>query len=210
MNLFDISDIDAVILANGTYPSANIPLRILKMAPFLIACDGATNKLVEQNIIPDVIIGDGDSISSVNKEKLQKIFIHVADQETNDLTKAVNYLQQHAKLNLAILGATGGRDDHALGNISLLIDYMKRGISVRMFTNHGVFIPLSGSQTLRSFKGQQVSIFNFNAKDIRSDGLKYALYDFTNWWQGTLNEALSDEFSIDANGDYMVYLSYEE
>ncbi len=201
-------DIDAVILANGTYPHADIPLQLLKEAPFLIACDGATNALVRHHIIPTVIIGDGDSISPENKERFRDIFHQVADQETNDLTKAVNYLEEQGMINIAVLGATGGRDDHALGNISLLVEYIRRKINVRMFTDYGVFIPLHGVQTLSSTKGQQVSIFNFGAKNIQGHGLKYPLYDFTNWWQGTLNEAEGSEITIHAEGDYLVYMAY--
>ena len=201
-------DIEAIVLANGTYPHADIPLQLLKEAPFLIACDGATNELVRHHIIPTIIIGDGDSISPENKERFKDIFHQVADQETNDLTKAVNYLEARGMTNIAVLGATGGRDDHALGNISLLVDYMRRGIHVRMFTDYGMFIPLSGVQTLQTYQGQQVSVFNFGTKDMHSSGLKYPLYDFTNWWQGTLNEAEGDEITILAEGDYLVYLAY--
>ena len=201
-------NVEAVILANGTYPHADIPLQLLKNAPFLIACDGATNELVRHDIIPNAIIGDGDSISAENRTRFNDIFIQVADQETNDLTKAVNYLVSKGMKHIAVLGATGGRDDHALGNISLLMEYMKQDIDVRMFTDNGVFIPLLDGQTIQTRKGQQVSIFNFGATNLHAEGLKYPIYDFTNWWQGTLNEALGDEVTISGNGNYLVYVAY--
>ena len=201
-------DIQAVVLANGTYPHAEIPLSILEDAPILIACDGATNELVRHDILPTFIIGDGDSISPENKERFKEIFHQVSDQETNDLTKAVNYLSEMGKTNIAIVGATGGRDDHALGNISLLIDYMHQGLQVRMYTDYGVFTPLNGKHVIHTYKGQQISIYNFGATGLHADGLKYPIYDFTNWWQGTLNEALEDKVIIEAKGDYLVYQAY--
>ncbi len=200
----------AVVLANGSFPQAPMPLKLLSSAPYLVACDGATNQLVLQGITPNLIIGDGDSISIENRKRYQDIFLQIADQETNDLTKAINYLESIGKTKIAVLGATGGRDDHALGNISLLIEYLQRGIEVRMYTDHGIFIPLNGNQLLKSHNGQQVSIFNFGATNFESIGLKYPIYDFNNWWQGTLNEALCDEFSILATGNYIVYLAYPE
>jgi thiamine pyrophosphokinase len=38
--------------------------------------------------------------------------------------------------------------------------------------------------------------------------LRYPLYDFTNWWQGTLNECIKKVITIDADGDYLLFLNY--
>jgi thiamine pyrophosphokinase len=110
--------------------------------------------------------------------------------------------------HIAIVGATGRREDHTLGNISLLIEYARAGAHVRSFTDHGVFIPCNGSTTLKCRKGQQVSIFNFTAKELCSEGLLYPIYDFTNWWQGTLNECTGESFTINAEGEYLLFLNY--
>ena len=77
-----------------------------------------------------------------------------------------------------------------------------------MFTDYGFFIPCNGKSLFIVSVGQQVSIFNFGAKEFKSQGLKYPIYDFTNWWQGTLNEAVSEQVNIEAKGDYLVYLTY--
>lgn len=199
---------DAVILANGEYPTHELPLRILSESAFVVCCDGAANEYIARGHTPDVIIGDGDSLSPDNKMRFAPIILQIADQETNDQTKAVQYLQSKGYRKIAIVGATGKREDHTLGNISLLIDYMKSGIEVRTFTDYGVFIPVKDSQTFASHAGQQVSILNFGAKGLKGEGLVYPLSDFSNWWQGTLNEATSNEFTIHCTGDYLVFLTY--
>ena len=51
-----------VIVANGRFPSAELPLRLLKEAKTIIACDGAVKTLYEKGIHPDAIVGDLDSI----------------------------------------------------------------------------------------------------------------------------------------------------
>ena len=56
--------------------------------------------------------------------------------------------------------------------------------------------------------GRQVSIFNISACGLRSEGLRYPIYDFTALWQGTLNECLSHSFTIFAQGEYLVFLNY--
>ena len=87
------------------------------------------------------------------------------------------------------------------------LDYMKSGMEVRTVTDYGVFIPASGTQTFVSHTGQQISIINFGAKGLKGEGLVYPLSDFTNWWQGTLNEATSNRFTIQCTGEYLVFLA---
>ena len=116
---------EAVILANGEYPSHPLPLQMLENAEFVVCCDGAANEYILRGHTPDVIIGDGDSLSPEYKELFSPIVHQIADQETNDQTKAVHFLQKKGFRKIAIVGATGKREDHTLGNISLLIDYMK-------------------------------------------------------------------------------------
>jgi hypothetical protein len=36
----------------------------------------------------------------------------------------------------------------------------------------------------------------------------YPLYDFTKWWQGTLNRTTAERFTISAKGDYLVFIAY--
>lgn len=199
---------EAVILANGEYPTHPLPLQLLAAARFVVCCDGAANEYIAKGHTPNVIIGDGDSLSPANKERFSSIIQHIPDQETNDQTKAVLFLQRQGYRKIAILGATGKREDHTLGNISLLIDYMKAGIEVRTITDYGMFIPARDTQTFAAQPGQQISILNFGAKGLRGEGLVYPLSDFTNWWQGTLNEAQTCEFTVHCNGDYLVFLAY--
>ena len=194
-------DIDAVILAGGDYPTAPRPLHILLQAPMVVCCDGGADRYIAEGHTPDIIIGDGDSLSAENRARFAERIIHDADQETNDQTKAVKYLLSEGKRRIAIVGATGKRDDHTLGNIALL--------AVRSYTDYGVFIPCSGESRFECVRGAQVSLFNINAKNLSSKGLAYPIYDFTQWWQGTLNEAPAGEFSISAEGEYLVYVTYE-
>ena len=123
-------------------------------------------------------------------------------------TKAVQHLHAQGMRRIAIVGATGKREDHTIGNIALLMEYMRMGLEVRSYTDHGVFIPCRGTRTFACHPGQQVSIFNFTAQGLRAQGLAYPLYDFTTWWQGTLNRSTGDTFTIEANGEYLVFLTY--
>lgn len=199
---------DAVVLAGGDYPTAEQPLAILHDAKYVACCDGAADLYILQGNTPDVIIGDGDSISIGNREKYAHILHIVNEQESNDQTKAVRFLASQGKRKIAIVGATGRREDHTIGNISLLIEYARSGVKVCSFTDYGVFVPCNGTTTHKCRKGQQLSIFCITAKELNAEGLLYPIYDFTNWWQGTLNECTGDTVTIHANGEYLLFFNY--
>jgi thiamine pyrophosphokinase len=201
-------DIEAVVLANGDYPFADVPFQLLKRAPYVVCCDGGANEYIERGCLPDIIIGDGDSLSETNQLKYADLIFHNPDQETNDQTKAVQYLLSKGKRKIAIVGATGKREDHTIGNVSLLIEYMRMGAEVRSYTDYGVFVPCKDTCVFECRPGQQVSIFNFTAKGLKSKGLAYPIYDFTSWWQGTLNRCTDASFTIEAEGEYLVFLNY--
>jgi len=207
-NMNDFLKINAVILANGDYPSAPLPLQILEEAPYVVCCDGGANEYIAKGHLPDVIIGDGDSLSEENRIKYASLIHFNPDQETNDQTKAVKYLLSLGKRRIAIVGATGKREDHTIGNISLLMEYMRMGVDVRNYTDYGILIPCKGTCTFDCHAEQQVSIFNFTAKRLKSEGLAYPIYDFTTWWQGTLNRCTGTSFTIEAEGEYLVFLNY--
>lgn len=199
---------EAVVVAGGDYPTAPQPLEVLHNAPFVVCCDGAADRYIATGHVPDAIVGDGDSISAYNRTKYASRLHIVAEQETNDQTKAVNFLLGKGMRHIAIVGATGRREDHTIGNISLLIEYARAGAQVRSFTDHGVFIPCNGDTTLKCRKGQQVSIFSITAKNLSAEGLLYPIYDFSNWWQGTLNECTGEQFTIYAEGEYLLFVNF--
>lgn len=203
-----IQKTETVILANGSYPSNDIPLDILSKASYVVCCDGAANRYIENGFIPDVIIGDGDSLNEKYRYSHASLIKRISEQETNDQTKAVRFCLAQGKRQIAILGATGKREDHTLGNISLLIDYARMGAETRIYTDYGVFIPCKDKCVFNSTSQQQISIINFTAKNFKAQGLLYPIYDFTNWWQGTLNECTGDTFTIEAQGEYLLFANY--
>ena len=208
MNNIHDYQFDAVVLAGGDYPTAEQPLAILHDAEYVACCDGAADRYISQGNTPNAIVGDGDSISIGNREKYAHILHIVNEQESNDQTKAVRFLVAQGKRKIAIVGATGRREDHTIGNISLLIEYARAGIEVCSFTDYGVFVPCNGTTTHKCRKGQQLSIFCITAKSLTAEGVLYPIYDFTNWWQGTLNECTGDTVTIHAQGEYLLFFNY--
>lgn len=214
---------NAIILANGAFPRRKEALDALLHIPLLICCDGAYNRLDESGLfthaktLPEVhVVGDGDSLESRfnSAPPIPATFVSgYVDQETNDLTKTVKYAISLGIEKLIILGATGLREDHTLGNISLLALYASmttlsgKPLSVRIYTDYGFFTPLVSSTDVVSFPHQQVSLFNLTPSiAITAVGLKFPIIHrrFANLWEATLNEAIADNFHVELEGDGVV------
>lgn len=199
---------EAVIIDAGTLPDNNLALQWLDRCSRIVCCDGAADGYLASGRVPWRVVGDGDSVSDAVRLAFAGIIRCFPDQDTNDQTKAVKYLAAKGIKRMVILAATGKREDHTIGNISLLIDYMEKGIEARIYTDYGVFIPVSGTRSFSCRSGSQVSIFNFGATGLRAEGLRYPIRDFKSWWEGTLNQTLSPEFTIHAKGNYLVFINY--
>ncbi|MDP4278412.1 MAG: thiamine diphosphokinase, partial [Bacteroidota bacterium] len=217
----------ALILADGAFPTNEKRLRLLREAEHVICCDGSVKKLVDFGREPEAIVGDMDSITPELRQRFSDRIYPSPDQETNDLTKVVEHCIRNGYDELAILGATGLREDHTLANISLLADYATRLKSVCLLTDYGridsfkwglspddyvergldMKAPELGSTRdgkytvarFESVRGQQVSIFSLHPETrISALGLRYPVEDrcFSSWWQGSLNEATGEQFSL--------------
>jgi len=200
-----------LIVANGIFPNHKIPLEILEKSPSILACDGAANTLLDKGYTPDIILGDLDSLSDQNKIEYSHSIIETPDQSQNDLRKAINYAEKHNINDINIIGASGKREDHTLGNIFSLLDYKK--LNIQLFTDTGSFICIHKSQNIESFKGQQVSIFTSDSTiKITSNNLKYNFNktSISSIYLGTLNESIGDNFNLSINhGNLLIFRTYK-
>lgn len=215
MELMSKNSIDCVLVANGRFPRHSVPLSLLRQAGTIIACDGAVNKLLEHGIEPAFIVGDLDSISDQIKERYADRIYHNPDQETNDLTKSVQFASSRGFKSIAILGATGIREDHTLANISLLTGYEEMFRSVEMVTDYGIFKPITRTTRFESFEKQKISIFSLPPLvSVSVHNLKYPIVNrkLPIWWEGTLNESVGDFFEVELHGEglLIVYVAHKD
>ena len=209
MQMNSLPHFDAVILADGEFPTADIPLQILREAKFLCCCDGAAAKAIEQGFMPDAIVGDGDSLTLEFKTRYAAIIHLESEQEDNDLTKATRFCLEKGFRRIAYLGTTGKREDHTIGNIFLLPRYAREfGTTPEIYTDHGWFSVINETTELPSFPGQQVSIFNITGKKVEGEGFTWPPYTYNELWQGTLNEAKSDRILLKTDGIMIVFRTY--
>lgn len=198
------------IIADGQLP--NMIRDLINPDEYVICCDGAAKALIEERVKIDAIVGDMDSLDPELQDKFSSI-IHKSDcQESNDLTKALYFALNFHPRRVRIYGASGKREDHTIGNISLLCMYKRlSNIDIEMITDYGTFIPVTNSCKFNSFKGQQISIFSLSPNvKIISTNLKYPLDSvvFNAWWKGTLNECTSDYFKLEfTDSDVIIFFA---
>ncbi len=109
-----------------------------------IAADGALNTLLDLEKVPDVVIGDFDSVHEDDLDDASRLgtrLIHIPDQETSDSEKAIGFALGEGCTSLEIIGHLGTRFDHILAvleavsvlrNVSVsFIDRNARGMLLR-------------------------------------------------------------------------------
>lgn len=201
---------DAVILCDGDFPFHRIPLSVLHRNKFLCCCDNAGISAFDHGLTPDAIVGDGDSMPAGFRKSHSDIIHIIDEQDDNDQTKATRYCIGKGFRTIAYIGATGKREDHTLGNISLMARYMDDfGIQSVMITDNGYFIPAKGRNSFATFKRRQVSIFNLSCHNLSGEGLRWQPYAYGSMWQGTLNEATGSSITLDGDGSYLVFFTHD-
>ena len=195
-----------VILAAGDFPrKGGAAWKLLVGATRVVACDSAADAYRRRfRKWPTVIIGDLDSFSRPNLFPLPSSLIPVPDQNTNDLEKALAYCAQQGWRDPVIVGATGKREDHSLGNVFRALDY-----NYTIVTDRGRFIPVRDKATLIVVKGAAISIFAPDPKTrMTSKGLKWPLapVKFRNLYCATLNRATTSRVTLTTTKPVSVFI----
>jgi len=204
----------AVIICDGQFPQKEYPTYLITSADYIVCCDGALVKFLRRcrRIFgsprnPDVVIGDMDSLPASLRKSYKGLVVTVADQEINDQTKAFNYVVDNFKdvSEIHFVGATGIREDHTIGNISLLMEYTrerdleKLGIKIDMVSDYSTIFPVTDTVELQCGTGRRLSIITpDNTLKICSKGLVWPTDSvvFDNWWKATLNKTSEDVVTL--------------
>ena len=206
---------EVVIICDGAFPKTEYPRYLIRTADFIICCDGALRKFIRnckaifgEERLPDKVIGDMDSLSKTLRRKHSDIIVQIDEQDHNDQTKAFRWALENLSdiSTITIIGATGQREDHTIGNISLLMEYARTydlesmDIQIQMITDHAVIFAVTDSFDFDCGTGRQISIFSpDNSLRIKSTGLAWETNDvvFDNWWKATLNRATLDRVRLE-------------
>lgn len=208
---------DVIIFANGPLPHEKFVKKYLKNAELIICADGGANGIVDWKIKPDILIGDLDSVTKSTLNELGDItIVRRPDQNATDLQKALEYVDSRFDHNgtVFIFGATRGRLDHFLGNISLLPRFGNR-LNIEIVDEQSAIKFVGNKISISGVPGQTVSLWSLSSKTtgVSTSGLKYNLRNET-LSQGTLgisNELDDDEATIKVrSGDLLAIITHQK
>ena len=98
---------------------------LIKDSDITIVCDGALETCRNSDISVDIVIGDMDSISNEALEYAKSAgvkIVKLTDQNSNDLSKAINHANSLAATDITIVNVDGGSSDHQFANYLSLIE----------------------------------------------------------------------------------------
>jgi thiamine pyrophosphokinase len=188
----------------------------------VIAADSGMEVLYRHHLTPDIVVGDFDSVS---KEALSffKDSDRIEFEELNpikddtDTEYALRDAISRGAHSVTILGATGSRVDHMLGNICLLGMGLVNDVNVSILDTHNRIRMIDSPITIRKKEqyGTAVSLIPYSDEvtGVTLIGFKYNLSEYTMKGFNTLgisNEIVEDEATIDLKSGYLLVIESKD
>jgi len=172
----------------------------------VIAADGGANFLLNRNIIPDVLIGDFDSISESSLEELRtksEVVQFPKEKDKTDSELALDYCANQHYDSVAMINAVNGRLEHSLANIFMIENFVQKDLSIYFINKHNEIFVLHGPEEieLNSKRGTEISLIPLTGHvEIEFiKGFKYPLQNeklFRKHSRGVSNIAETEKLSV--------------
>lgn len=176
----------AVVFVNGELREGGIVKACIDPGDFLIAADGGYQNMQKLSLMPDLIIGDLDSLTKNEEIHLISSAVKVKkfpkEKDETDLELALMEAVKRNFSTILIVAALGGRLDQTLGNLSLLTAPFLEGVEITMEDGLNKVWLLTPRRypnglMIEGNPGESVSLVaqHTMAKGIFTSGLKYPL-----------------------------------
>lgn len=199
----------ALVLGNGEPPSAELFLQEKAGAELLVCADGAADWLQSFGVQPDVLIGDMDSISAGRLAALHELGVSAvrfpSEKDDTDMLLAAEHARSLGADEIVLLGATGARLDHTLGNLQVLSHLHQKGVNARICDAYCTVSVVSGPLKIKAAPGGVFSIVPLerSVEIIELSGVKYPLDHYTMAFErpiGISNVFTANEATLDVSG----------
>lgn len=149
-----------------------------KKGELCIAADSGYHTAARLGVKVDILVGDSDSIGTVNLPGDIETIELPAEKDLTDTQAAVEVAIAHGAEDIVIIGGIGSRLDHTLSNLYILEDLWYRGIYCKITNGYNrVSYINSTSKLLAKSKYKYVSVIaaDKKVKGVTIDGCKYPL-----------------------------------
>jgi thiamine pyrophosphokinase len=166
----------ALVIANGEVPKKRLLQSLARESSIVICADGGANSALKFGILPDAIVGDLDSIHAEALVKLRKVPRYEdRDDESTDLEKAIAWALKQKYDHIVVVGASGKRIDHTLGNLGVLPKFYPDAV-IRFVDDLGEVMYVGRELTFEAKRGDVVSLIPLTrCEGITTESLRYAL-----------------------------------
>ena len=195
-----------IIIANGKPPKKSVITFFQKVGyDKLICADGGANSALKMGLIPDVIIGDLDSISPEALKEFKSVskIIRLKRQNDTDVEKCLKYAIRKKYDEALLLGATGNRLDHTFCNIGIVLKFFPK-IKISLIAEDSFLKAYTNNVELKTLPGETISLYGISPKTkITSMGLKYELRNIAIPFgirESTSNIAMKNFVKLNING----------
>ena len=203
------------VLIIGNAPTENLSQwsNFIEDSDLIIACDGALETCKNSDIRVDIVIGDMDSISNEALEYAKSAgvkIVKLADQNSNDLSKAINHANSLSATVITIINVDGGSSDHQFANYLSLIEAES---TARLMLNDCIVTAVSNNKPLKySIEvDTEFSLFSLGVcTGVELIGGKWQLEnaELEPSSMGLHNIAIADKLSIScASGHLLLFVS---
>ncbi|SFJ04818.1 thiamine diphosphokinase [Jannaschia pohangensis] len=159
----------------------------LSHAPRLIAADGGADTALAFDLVPDLVIGDLDSISAAAREAFSDRLCHLAEQDSTDFAKALRTCPASLTIGVGFIGA---RVDHFLANLT---EIARNGANCILLGDDDCLCVCLDDMQLDLEAGTRVSLWPLGPVTGTSTGLRWPIDGIAmspTTRVGTSNEAL--------------------
>jgi thiamine pyrophosphokinase len=190
----------ALVIANGEPPKKQLLQTLAREANIIVCADGGANAALKAGIVPQAIVGDLDSIHAEALVRFHRVpTFEDRDDDTTDLEKAITWAIKSKYDHITVVGATGKRIDHSVGNLGVLPKFYPDAI-VRFVDDLGETQYIGRELEFEARKGAVISLIPLNrCEGVVTTGLKYALQGETlelGVREGTSNVVVSSPVTI--------------
>jgi thiamine pyrophosphokinase len=172
-------------MANGPLALSPSIRRFISSAERLIGVDGGSRHLRTIGVLPHLAVGDMDSIPDdllvQYRSEGVELHLHPPKKDATDLELALELALERGAKRISILGGTGGRLDHTLGNLFLLARCLPGGIPACIMDQEQCIHLTDQALTLEGAVGDTLSLLPATpeARGVSLTGLEYPLHDAT-------------------------------
>ena len=204
----------AVIFLNGNAPTPTQIKTAVADGNFVICADGAFTYL-NGIIVPNLILGDFDSVNGKNFPKDSEIIEFLPEKDYTDGELCVIEAVKRGYNEIEIYGAGGGRPDHEYANYGLLCRAKQLGATAKLYIDEWEITLIDGAVSKEVVVGNYVSMVPLGefSHIIRTEGLKYSAHNVSiNRAQslGVSNQAVSKTIAVEVKGETLLFIQGEK